>query len=282
MAATLLLLLSVAVADAGAHAPPAPLGPANDSATGPCAIVLKLAVSGTAAEAVHALCAVHQTACDVYEQGRHAVISRACDVVDHDMYVQRAVYFAASRDADGHRQARPAPLAGTVVLLSAGRHRIRVAQPSWYPFGAWTGLHIPSGVLLRGSNSSSIVLDEACVKRAGTAACIDGTTPLDNIILISDYRVGAANMSIDELFRPAIGAGVESLAVSGWGELAVNGIALQGINISVRSSTIANVTAGISGGYFTQFIAASSSEGADPAVRLTSTFSLATHFLIQI
>ena len=250
-----------------------------------CAIVL-LARSGPA-EAVRAFCATSQVAtCEGHmattlEHGRGAMVSRACDVIDHDMYLQRAIYFAASRDANGHRQGPGHQPSGVnmTVLLSRGKHVIRVAQPCWYPFGAWTALHIPSGVLVRGSStspsedmtgssSSAIVLDETCVKRADTTACIDTTTPLDNIILISDYRVGAGNMSTDEVLRPAIGAGVESLAVSGFGELAVNGIALQGIDLSVTSSTVTNVTAGISGGYFTQFIAVNSSEAADPACNL--------------
>jgi hypothetical protein len=242
-----------------------------------------LALSRTSTTPVRAFCSSKQSTCKGFytpdQGGATVAVSRACDVVDRDMYLQRAVYFAASRDARGHRQGQPADN-GMVVLLSRGRHVIRVAQTSWYPFGAWSALHIPSGVHVSGStsgrapedtkdsSSSTIVLDEACVKRADTAACIDATTPLDNIILISDYRIGAANMSVDEFLSPAIAAGVERLAVVGSGGLAVNGVALQGIDLTVTSATVTNVTAGISGGYFTQFIAANASEAADPACNL--------------
>ena len=255
----------------------APLDDEVDLNAPACAVVLP----SKGAAAVRAFCAAKQSSCEGFftpdhEQG-HVTVSRACDVVDHDMYLQRAIYFAGSRDAQGHRKGRPA-VDGMIVLLSRGRHVIRVAQTSWYPFGAWTGLHIPSGVFVRGStnapedatdsSSSAIVLDETCVKRADTLACIDNTTPLDNIILISDHRVGAANMSVDEILRPAIAAGVESLAVAGLGDLAVNGVALQGIHLSVAFVAITDVAAGISGGYFTQFIAANATEVVDPACNL--------------
>ena len=126
-----------------------------------------------------------------------------------ELYLQQALYFAAGRDASGHRSAggHNASTGGSpVVLLSAGRHLLSVALPSWYPFGAWSGVHVPSGVTLAGSSSGSTLALSDCVRLGpGGAGCIDAATPLDNLILISDYRVGAPNMSTDEFLRPAVG-----------------------------------------------------------------------------
>ena len=136
-------------------------------------------------------------------------VSGACDVAEPDeLYLQQALYFAAGRDASGHRSAsgHNASMGSPVVLLSPGRHLLSVALPSWYPFGVWAGLHVPSGVTLAGSSSGSTLALSHCVWLGpGGAGCIGAATPLDNLILISDYRVGAPNMSTDEFLRPAVG-----------------------------------------------------------------------------
>lgn len=232
----------------------------------PCALVL-LPRSGSAAPTVTAFCSSNANGlpCAAARSGV-LPLSKACDIVDEEMYIQRAVYFAAGRDADGHRRGPPLgaahpSLQAARVHLSAGVHTLSVAQSSWYPFGAWTGLHIPSGVLLSGSSAgSTVALNETCI-RAGSA-CISSATPLDNMVLVSDYRVGSPNMSVDELFRPAVDAAVESVVLHGAGATTVNGIAAQGEGIQLTNVTISNVTAGISGGYFCQFIASSNSSSA--------------------
>ena len=128
-----------------------------------------------------------------------------------ELYLQQALYFAAGRDASGHRSAsgRNASTEGSpLVLLSAGRHLLSVALPSWYPFGGWVGVHVPSGVTLAGSSSgsgSTLALSDCVRLGPGSTGCIGAATPLDNLILISDYRVGAPNMSTDEFLRPAVG-----------------------------------------------------------------------------
>ena len=96
-----------------------------------CALVLP----SKGAAPVRAFCATNQSTCEgayykpVHEQSRSVTAARVCDVVDEDMYLQRAVYFAASRDVNGHRLDNPVGN-GMIVLLSRSRHVIRVAQQS--------------------------------------------------------------------------------------------------------------------------------------------------------
>ena len=63
-------------------------------------------------------------------------------------------------------------------------------------------------------------------------------------------------------------ASVESLVLEGAGGATVNGIAAQGRALTIRNVTVTNVTAGVSGGYFCQFLPADSAEAVDAACDL--------------
>ena len=62
-------------------------------------------------------------------------------------------------------------------------------------------------------------------------------------------------------------ASVESLVLEGAG-VATVGIAAQGQALTIRNVSVSNVTAGVSGGYFCQFLPVDSAEAADAACDL--------------
>ena len=61
---------------------------------------------------------------------------------------------------------------------------------------------------------------------------------------------------------------MESLVLEGAGGATINGISAQGQALTIRNVTVTNVTAGVSGGYFCQFLPAESAEAADAACDL--------------
>eukprot|EP01052_Picozoa_sp_SAG31_P001033 SAG31_NODE_33_length_32018_cov_69.763088_17_plen_636_part_00 len=201
-----------------------------------------------------------------HQQGgpaRH--LTRACDSYDPHLYVQQAIYAATNRDRNGHRQPPNSsiPAGRRTVLLSAGAHVLDTAQACWYPFGAWTVLHLPSNCSLSGSSGgggSVLKLDAKCVRlgEKSGAACASASSPLDNLILISDYRVGAPTLSTEQFLAPAVNVALVSVAIepSATANL-VNAVAAQGSSVQIASVNISRgAAAAISLGYFSQFIPA--------------------------
>ena len=155
-------------------------------------------------------------------------VSRQCDSSDPHLYIQNAIYAAAGRDSNGHRL-HPTNTSTSsnksTVLLSAGTHVLDTALACWYPFGLWTALHVPSNVSLVGSRSPTsgtvLKLHSTCVKLSAAGGsgghhhdqCAGPATPLDNFVLISDYRVGSPTLSTDEFLAPAVDSSLESLAI---------------------------------------------------------------------
>ena len=152
---------------------------------------------------VRAFCASNTSVCTATTAALTVV--RAPCASTSFTYYQDAIYWSAGRDTEGHRVAPPRQ---PRVILSAGTHLVSRPLPCWYPLGNSTGLHIPSGVHLTGSR-------DAAGARLSVIAPAPSCDFLQQLVLISDERVGTANMTDDARLTPARDASLSHLALLG-------------------------------------------------------------------
>lgn len=235
----------------------------------PCAVVLQN--SGTA---LRAFCAPQGNAaakqCSLTT--RSGDLTAACSESSLDYY-QRAIYWAAGRDSDGHRKDHGLDTAPQVVVLSGGVHLLTQWLPCWYPLGNFTGLHIPSGVHLFGSfgTEQSIIMP---APNSSTA---------EQLVLMSDERIGGPNMSIDQQLAPVKDASLRDVTLVGAPGVRsspllcdqpqqIGAKALHGVTVSSGSAVqIVNVTVsgvsntGLNLGIFSQFLPDNSADKDKPS-----------------
>jgi hypothetical protein len=174
-------------------------------------------------------------------------------------YYQRAIYWAAGRDANGHRVSPPLH---KQVVLSGGLHQVATLLPCWYPLGNSTGIHVPSGIHLSGSRGPqpTVIIPAP------------NSSTIEQLILISDERMGGPNMSIDQQLAPVRDAALRHVTLHGApgvvsdplacdspqeiGSRVTIGISVSGGSaVTVSEVTVSGVSnSGINLGYFSQFI----------------------------
>lgn len=149
------------------------------------------------------------------------------------IWYQDAIYFAAGRDSAGN----PTNGAATYlhVILSPGLIRTEYPLRSWFPFEDHVGIHVVSGVHLRGSKNQSLptVLKPGFNMR--DSADPNTSVPrLFAMVLASDVRIGPGKADI--LWMPPLTSGsIKYLNIDGQKD---NVDACQGVNpdqIFVRS-----------------------------------------------
>lgn len=197
------------------------------NASPPCVMVFRHTNSR---EPVLTLCAVnsnlYQQPCVVHPRDFGGAITSPCQgspVLNSALranYIQSALYWASGRDDSGF-------VIGTGraqrIVLSNGVHMLNHVMSSWYPYGNSTLLRVPSNVTLEGSSTlqgslsgTALTPNVTCLQLwpmqiSGNSktnsvpttndSCIAGS--IVNGILVSNFRVGRANMSTSEFLSGA-------------------------------------------------------------------------------
>eukprot|EP00041_Stephanoeca_diplocostata_P034238 m.1153083 g.1153083 ORF g.1153083 m.1153083 type:complete len:674 (-) comp24486_c0_seq18:2949-4970(-) len=274
--------------------------PSNAALSPPCAMVfhdasglvplLTVCASGSNTS--------RQQQCMVNPRNANRSVSSPClslpqwNIAEQNNYIQTALYWATGRDPEGFVVA---DARAQRVVLSNHVHTLNYVMSTWYPYGNSTLLHVPSNVSLEGSstlhgsaNQTALTPNQTCLQRwpralerntttytkLRAATCLSGSVL--NGILVSEYRVGRANMSTSEFLSGAENVVLHGFSLTGRLQSStsssygiVNTVSVVGTNVSISSLHVADGQVGIQTGYFLQFIPQNPSDSSNISCETT-------------
>ena len=170
----------------------------------PCAIVLRN--NQTAARSFCAPSTRVAVTCTISIQGvNNSIVDVSSTCAENDRspnYYQQAIYWAAGCNSNGHRVSYSRY---RDVVLTGGVHKLADPLPCWYPLGNFTGIHVPGGIHLLGSTGplATIIMPGA------------NAIWIEQLILVSEERVGAPNMTTEQQLAPFNEASIRHLSLRG-------------------------------------------------------------------
>ena len=170
----------------------------------PCAIVLRN--NKTAARSFCAPTTRVTVTCTISVQGvNNSIVDVSSICAENDRspnYYQQSIYWAAGCNSNVHRVSTSRY---RDMVLTGGVHQLADPLPCWYPLGNFTGIHVPGGIHLLGSIGM-----RACIIMPGENAIW-----IEQLILVSEERVGSTNMTTGQQLAPFKEASIRHLSLRG-------------------------------------------------------------------
>lgn len=163
----------------------------------------------------------------------------ACDAATTQAWYQDALYWAASRHANGTR-IPGVPQRATAVAIGPGVVLVNESLPCWQPAGVSTGVHVPSSVSLFGlcraePGVGGAAAEDESVFMAGPGAG-SSSNRLWSLMLLAEARMGWPMPTPGvPAFPAAVNSSVHHIVLSG---------AFSGDNAGWRACTAAGALAG--------------------------------------